>query len=54
MPHFESKRRVEECIEILLMSVTFVRPSFFYDDLRAMFTWLASPPWRPTESTPIR
>jgi uncharacterized protein YbjT (DUF2867 family) len=33
IPHFESKRRVEEHIENLGLPATFVRPTFFYDNL---------------------
>jgi uncharacterized protein YbjT (DUF2867 family) len=33
IPHFESKRRVEEHIENLGIPATFVRPTFFYDNL---------------------
>jgi uncharacterized protein YbjT (DUF2867 family) len=33
IPHFESKRRVEEYIEELGLPATFVRPTFFYDNL---------------------
>jgi uncharacterized protein YbjT (DUF2867 family) len=33
IPHFESKRRVEEYIESLGIPATFVRPTFFYDNL---------------------
>ncbi|OBF11272.1 NmrA/HSCARG family protein [Mycobacterium sp. ACS4331] len=33
IPHFESKRRVEEHIETLDLEATFVRPTFFYDNL---------------------
>jgi uncharacterized protein YbjT (DUF2867 family) len=33
IPHFESKRRVEEYIENLALPATFVRPTFFYDNL---------------------
>ncbi len=33
IPHFESKRRVEEYIETLGIPATFVRPTFFYDNL---------------------
>ncbi len=33
IPHFESKRRVEEYIENLGISATFVRPTFFYENL---------------------
>ena len=33
IPHFESKRRVEEHIENLGLPSTFVRPTFFYDNL---------------------
>ncbi len=33
IPHFESKRRVEEYIESLGVPTTFVRPTFFYDNL---------------------
>lgn len=35
IPHFESKRRVEEHIESLGLPATFVRPTFFYDNLRS-------------------
>lgn len=33
IPHFESKRRVEEYVERLGLPATFVRPTFFYDNL---------------------
>jgi uncharacterized protein YbjT (DUF2867 family) len=33
IPHFESKRRVEEHIESLGLPATFVRPTFFYENL---------------------
>ena len=33
IPHFESKRRVEEYIEKLGLAATFVRPTFFYENL---------------------
>jgi uncharacterized protein YbjT (DUF2867 family) len=33
IPHFESKRRVEEHIETLNLDATFVRPTFFYENL---------------------
>ncbi|PND58547.1 hypothetical protein CRM90_07940 [Mycobacterium sp. ENV421] len=33
IPHFESKRRVEEYIESLEIPATYVRPTFFYDNL---------------------
>jgi uncharacterized protein YbjT (DUF2867 family) len=33
IPHFESKRRVEAHIESLGMPATFVRPTFFYENL---------------------
>ena len=33
IPHFESKRRVEEHIESLSIPATFVRPTFFYENL---------------------
>lgn len=33
IPHFESKRRVEEHIESLGLAATFVRPTFFYENL---------------------
>ena len=33
IPHFDSKRRVEEHIESLALPATFVRPTFFYDNL---------------------
>jgi uncharacterized protein YbjT (DUF2867 family) len=33
IPHFESKRRVEEHIESIGLSATFVRPTFFYENL---------------------
>jgi uncharacterized protein YbjT (DUF2867 family) len=33
IPHFESKRRVEEHIEKLGIPATFVRPTFFYENL---------------------
>src|SRR5271169_2948827 len=33
VPHFESKRRVEEHIERLGIPATFVRPTFFYENL---------------------
>ena len=33
IPHFESKRRVEEHIETLDLEATFVRPTFFYENL---------------------
>jgi uncharacterized protein YbjT (DUF2867 family) len=36
IPHFESKRRVEEHLESLGLPVTFVRPVFFIDNLRWM------------------
>ena len=32
IPHFESKRRVEEHLESLDLSATFVRPTFFMDN----------------------
>ena len=38
IPHFESKRRVEEHIESIGIPATFVRPTFFYQNL------LAQPP----------
>ncbi|MGY1621093.1 NmrA/HSCARG family protein [Geodermatophilus sp. SYSU D00965] len=38
IPHFESKRRVEEHIEGLGLPATFVRPVFFMENLR----WMAS------------
>jgi uncharacterized protein YbjT (DUF2867 family) len=38
IPHFESKRRVEEHIESLGLPATFVRPVFFMENLR----WMAS------------
>jgi uncharacterized protein YbjT (DUF2867 family) len=33
IPHFESKRRVEEHIESIGIPATFVRPAFFYENL---------------------
>ena len=33
IPHFESKRRVEEHIERIGITATFVRPTFFYENL---------------------
>ncbi|SRR5258705_3163189 len=33
IPHFESKRRVEEHIESIGIPATFVRPTFFYENL---------------------
>jgi uncharacterized protein YbjT (DUF2867 family) len=33
IPHFESKRRVEQHIESLSIPATFVRPTFFYENL---------------------
>ncbi|MCV7019419.1 NmrA/HSCARG family protein [Mycolicibacterium aichiense] len=33
IPHFESKRRVEEYIENIGIPATYVRPTFFYDNL---------------------
>jgi len=33
IPHFESKRRVEEHIETIGIPATFVRPTFFYENL---------------------
>jgi uncharacterized protein YbjT (DUF2867 family) len=33
IPHFESKRRVEEYLELLGVSATFVRPTFFMENL---------------------
>jgi uncharacterized protein YbjT (DUF2867 family) len=33
IPHFESKRRVEEYIQSLGIPATFVRPTFFYENL---------------------
>jgi uncharacterized protein YbjT (DUF2867 family) len=33
IPHFESKRRVEEHIEKIGIPATFVRPTFFYENL---------------------
>lgn len=33
IPHFESKRRIEEYIETLDLPATFVRPTFFYENL---------------------
>lgn len=33
IPHFESKRRVEEHIESLGIPATFIRPTFFYENL---------------------
>lgn len=33
IPHFESKRRVEEYLESIGLPATFVRPTFFYDNL---------------------
>lgn len=33
IPHFESKRRVEEHIETIDLEATFVRPTFFYENL---------------------
>ncbi|MGY1640891.1 NmrA/HSCARG family protein [Geodermatophilus sp. SYSU D00703] len=38
IPHFESKRRVEEHVESLGLPATFVRPVFFMENLR----WMAS------------
>jgi uncharacterized protein YbjT (DUF2867 family) len=35
IPHFESKRRVEEHIESIGLPATFVRPTFFYENLVA-------------------
>ena len=35
IPHFESKRRVEEHIEGIGIPATFVRPTFFYENLVA-------------------
>jgi uncharacterized protein YbjT (DUF2867 family) len=40
VPHFESKRRVEEHLESLGLPVTFVRPVFFMDNFR----WMAPAP----------
>lgn len=36
VPHFESKRRVEEHLESLDVPVTFVRPAFFLENLLGM------------------
>ena len=33
IPHFESKRRIEEHIESIGIPATFVRPTFFYENL---------------------
>jgi uncharacterized protein YbjT (DUF2867 family) len=33
VPHFDSKRRVEEYVEKLDLPATFVRPAFFYENL---------------------
>jgi uncharacterized protein YbjT (DUF2867 family) len=44
IPHFESKRRVEEYIERMGVAATFIRPTFFYENL------LGSPP-APAEGT---
>lgn len=33
VPHFESKRRVEEHIESIGIPATFIRPTFFYENL---------------------
>jgi len=35
IPHFESKRRIEEHIESIGIPATFVRPTFFYENLLA-------------------
>jgi uncharacterized protein YbjT (DUF2867 family) len=35
IPHFESKRRIEEHIETIGIPATFVRPTFFYENLVA-------------------
>lgn len=44
IPHFESKRRVEEHIQSLGIPATFVRPTFFYENLLGQ---LAGPPDEP-------
>lgn len=44
IPHFESKRRVEEYLDGLAISATLIRPVFFMEnllgsDMKAMFEW---------------